>query len=195
MAHAEQDFPLETVVDVASLLQAATHLEDEKYANGGDDADGFELASRPPSPLTDLDESSQSSEDEQGQGTSRGAEKDRRKKAAKNRRRLKRIAKARSGHAATTYSVKPSVLAGLDYLSAIEVNMDAQELPSSSEGSWTGKRTKGEKATPWTLQELEKHGFKVIEWDGRSVASVFYPMRSIPYFQIGKHERFLTKIK
>lgn len=37
MANVEQDFPLETVVDVASLLQAVTHLEDENFANGGDD--------------------------------------------------------------------------------------------------------------------------------------------------------------
>lgn len=35
---------------------------------------------------------------------------------------------------------------------------------------------KGEKATPWTMQDLEEREFTLIEWDGRSVLFVSAPI-------------------
>jgi hypothetical protein len=173
---AENGPPITTLADVASLLQTATRLEDEKFAEGGDDADGFELSSRPPSPLTELEDGDISG-DEKDHPTAPGAvtDKERRKKAAKKRRSLRCIARARSGHAATSYTSDPSAHEKLEYSSAIELRMDVQELASSSKGSWVGKRSQGEKATPWTLEELEERDFTLIEWDGRSVSLIFGP--------------------
>jgi hypothetical protein len=130
-------------MDIASLLQVATQLEDAKFENGGGDIDGFELSSRPPSPLTDLEEIDPTGMDEMessmSQSSSATATKKRRKNAAKKRRSLKRIAKARSGHAAASYTANPSVLENLEDAPAIEADLRAEELPSSSDGYWVGK--------------------------------------------------------
>jgi hypothetical protein len=165
-ANVEQAPPIATSASMASLLRPATQREDERFECGGDDADGFELSSRLPSPLTDLEESDDLREDEQDDPA---AATYRRKVAAKKCRSLKRITRARSGHAPSSYAANPSVLEKLEDSLVIELGLDVRELPSSSEGSWVGKRSKGQKATPWMLQELEDLGFTLVEWDGWSV--------------------------
>ena len=55
-----------------------------------------------------------------------------------------------------------------------KVAFSVSQLPGT-EGGFTGQRPRldsHDHATPWTLQELMDCGFRVIAWDGRSVASL-----------------------
>jgi hypothetical protein len=109
------------------------------------------------------------------QSSSTTATKKRQKNAAKKCHSLKCI---RSGHAAASYTANPSILENLEDVPAIEADLCAEELSSSSDGYWVGKRCRGEKATPWTLQELEEHGFTLIAWDGQFIFVRICPNQS-----------------
>lgn len=179
--------------------------------DGGDDAEGVELSSRPASPPTDYEyESSVAEEDsdatresaqppsvkrtreiepstpdapEQSSGAKRfrndegdtntappTSKQERRKLSAKQRRSKRRISKAQSEHPVSSYAAKPSVVERLPALPPLAGNVDAGELPKSLEGSWVGKRVTHDRDTPWTLEELQQDGFRIVEWDGWWVA-------------------------
>jgi hypothetical protein len=190
-AETEQDAPIHTSIDLDPLLNAACKLEDARFLTNADDAEGVGLSSRPPSPLTPLPSDYESDGEHTSQlptvspqpginpsshcgetaGSTQGApgsiEKRRKRVGANNRRSRRRIEQATSGHAPQNYAAEPSLVEALTKnTEPIQLDVDASALPASSAGSWTGKRTKESRTTPWTLEELVELGFTEIVWDG-----------------------------
>ena len=193
-AETEQDEPIRTLIDLDPLLHAACKLEDARFLTNADDAEGIELSSRPPSPLTPLPSDYESHEEHTSQllplspqsgsgadlnphrretstaGVSGSIEKRRKRVGANNRRSRRRIEKATSGHTPQSYAAEPSLVEALTRdTEPIQLDVDASALPSSSTGSWIGRRTKEARTTPWTPEELIKLGFTEIIWDGSYV--------------------------
>lgn len=185
----EQGPPIKISVSVDDLLHAASDAQDQRFVDDGDDAEGVELCSRPQTPCTD-DEASDLEDraferlasEPVGQGKRRREEeeascvtsissKDRSKLAFKKRRSIKRISKARDPHRSSSYAPKASVVEHLKDVPHLKVELDAQKLPKSLEGSWVGKRVTSERDTPWGLDELIADGFTVVKWDGRYVTA------------------------
>ena len=164
--------PILTPVDVQPLIQHAVEIEDQRFESGVDDFEGVGLSSRPMSPLTEL-ESDDGLElpDQQPRNFGPGpdhVEKKRRNAAAHARRAKKRVKAATSAHGPHDYAAKPSTtIHHSEDLPPLQVPVDASSLPTSGSGSWTGKRKKGTKKIPWTLPELLKDDFVIVEWDGR----------------------------
>jgi len=181
-AETEQEEPIHTSIDLNPLLHAASQREDARFLTNADDAEGIELSSRPPSPLTPLPSDYESDEERtppllslsppSGEETTTpeasGSIKKRRKRVgANNRRSRRRIEKATSGHAPHSYAAEPSLVEALTKdAEPIQLEIDASALPSSSTGSWTGRRKMEARTTPWTLEELIELGFTEIVWDG-----------------------------
>jgi hypothetical protein len=187
-AETEQEEPIHALIDLDPLLQAACKREDARFLTNADDAEGIELSSRPPSPLTPLPSDYESEEhtpplpsvsppsgdnlhSDRGETTPPGAsgsiEKRRKRVGANNRRSRRRIEKATSGHTPHSYIAEPSLVEALTKdTEPIQLEIDASALPSSSTGSWTGRRKKEARTTPWTPEELIELGFTEIVWDG-----------------------------
>jgi len=181
-AETEQDEPIHASIDLDPLLHAAWKLEDARFLTNADDAEGIELSSRPPSPLTPLpsdyesDEehtpplvsvSPPSGEETATPGASGSIEKRWKHVGANNRRSRRRIEKATSGHAPHSYVAEPLLVEALTKdAEPIQLEIDALALPSSSTGSWTGRRKIEAQTTPWTQEELIELGFTEIVWDG-----------------------------
>jgi len=191
-AETEQDEPIHALIDLDPLLHTACKLEDARFLTNADDAEGIELSSRPPSPLTPLPSDYESDEEHTppllsasplsgdnlnsrcgetaAPGASGSIEKRRKRAGANNRRSRRRIEKATSGHTPHSYVAEPSLVEALTKdTEPIQLDIDASGLPSSSTGSWTGKRRKESRTTPWTPEELIELGFTEITWDGSYV--------------------------
>jgi len=181
-AETEQEEPIHALIDLDPLLHAACRHEDARFLANADDAEGIELSSRPPSPLTPLPSDYESDEEHTPpllsvspppgeETTTPGAsgfiEKRRKRVGANNRRSRRRVEKATSGHAPHSYVAEPSLVEALTKgAEPIQLEIDASALPSSSTGSWTGRRKVEARTTPWTLEELIELGFTEIAWDG-----------------------------
>jgi len=188
-AETEQDEPIHTLIDLDPLLHAACKLEDARFLTNTDDAEGIELSSRPPSPLTPLPSDYESDEEHtppllavspppgdnlnphHREATTPGAsgsiEKRRKRVGANNRHSRRRVEKATSGHAPHSYLAEPSLVDALTRdTEPIQLEIDASALPSSSTGSWTRRRKIEARTMPWTLEELIELGFTEIVWDG-----------------------------
>jgi hypothetical protein len=164
--------PILTPVDVQPLVQHAVEIEDQRFESGVDDFEGVGLSSRPMSPLTKLESDNELALPNQrpqsfGPGPDH-VKKKRRNAAAHVRRAKKRIKAATSGHGPHAYAANPSTAAHhSEDLPPLRVPVDASSLPTSGSGSWTGKHKKGTKKTPWTVPELLKDDFAIVEWDGQ----------------------------
>ena len=187
---ADYDPPINALINVESLVQVACDLENARFLADADDAEGIELSSRPPSPLTPLPTDYESDELEadltphpsnpqisgafsdpyNGRATQippGSIERKRKRQGAKERRRKKRIEKATSGHAPQNYAANPSLVEALTKDShPLQLDIDASALPSSSVGAWEGKRAAGKRDTPWTPKELDELGFSEVIWCG-----------------------------
>jgi len=190
-AETEQDEPICTLIDLDPLLHAACRLEDARFLTNADDTEGIELSSRSPSPLTPLLSNYESHEERTSQllslssqsssganlnphcgetgtaGASGSIEKRRKCVGANNCHSRKQIEKATSGHAPQSYAAEPLLVEALTRdTEPIQLDVDASALPSSSTGSWIGRRTKEVQTMPWMPEELIQLGFTEIVWDG-----------------------------
>src|SRR5271168_4191341 len=157
----EFDEPIQTSLDLDTLVQPACQREDYHFLGGGGDSEGVDVSSRPPSPLTPLES------EEELAGVPGQIERKRKRVAAKNRRSKRRTAQAMSGHPPERYMANPGMVnARTTESKAIDLGMDAANLPSSSGGSWVGKAKKVVKDKPWTMQEAEEAGLTLAVWDG-----------------------------
>ncbi|KAJ6600899.1 hypothetical protein B0H10DRAFT_2082626 [Mycena sp. CBHHK59/15] len=68
------------------------------------------------------------------------------------------------------------------------VNVDAGDLPSSSGGAWTGRRSGKGKCRPFTLPELLAMKCKVIYWNGRDPKLILDARGRIVAILIGRPE-------
>jgi hypothetical protein len=164
--------PILTPVDVQPLIRHAVEIEDRRFESGVGDLEGLGFSSRPMSPLTELESDDELVLPNQrprhfGPGPDH-VEKKRRNSAAHARRAKKRVKAAASSHGPHGYAANPSTaLHHSEDLPPLRVPVDASNLPTSGSGSWTGKRKKGAKKSPWTLPELHEEDFVIVEWDGR----------------------------
>jgi hypothetical protein len=157
---------IDTAVSLSCLVEDACSQEHTRSLSNADDAEGFGLSSRPPSPLTPLPSEGESEEEELNPGES--FEKKRKRAGRKERRRKKRQEQAlAASHAPQNYAANPSVVAALTEGSEpIQLDVDASNLPrSSAGGAWVGRRQAV--GRPWTPRELDEQGFSEIAWDGR----------------------------
>src|SRR5271168_5024949 len=158
---------VDTAVSMSRLVEEACSQEHARSLSNADDAEGFGLSSRPPSPLTPLPSEGESEEEEPKPGPE-SLEKKRKRARRKERRRKKRQEQAlAASHAPQNYAANPSVVAALTKGSEpIQLDVDASNLPrSSAGGAWVGRRQAG--GRPWTPRELDEQGFSEIVWDGR----------------------------
>jgi hypothetical protein len=188
----EFDEPIQTSLDLDTLVQPACQREDYHFLGGGGDSEGMDLSSRPPSPLTPLESEEEPppytltvdsyevdvssrppspltplESEEELAGVPGQIERKRKRVAAKNRRSKRRTAQAMSGHPPERYMANPGMVnARTTESKAIDLGMDAANLPSSSGGSWVGKAKKVVKDKPWTMQEAEEAGLTLAVWDG-----------------------------
>jgi hypothetical protein len=146
--------------EASDLEDSATILEIHTNSKAG--GREFErLASEP------VGQGKRRREEEEASCATSISRKDRIKLAFKKRRSIKRISEARDPHRSSSYAPKASVVEHLKDVPHLEVELDAQRLPKSLEGSWVGKRVTSERDTPWGLDELIADGFTVVKWDGR----------------------------
>ena len=181
-------------VSVDDLLRAAGESQQRRFAEEADDAEGFELCSRPPSPCSDDERSDgegggviwesrspancpgsdpplASNTGKRPRGDEDGMSRDdRRKLDSKRRRSAGRIAQAQQPRPSSSYAPKRSALERVRDPHPLKVDVNAKKLPKS-EGSWIGKRVASERSTPFELDELIEDGFKVVLWDGWSVSA------------------------
>src|SRR5271168_184004 len=158
---------VDTAVSLSRLVEEACSQEHARSLSHADDAEGFGLSSRPPSPLTPLPSEGESEEEEPKPGPE-SLEKKRKRAGRKERRRKKRQEQAlAASHAPQNYAANPSVVAALTKGSEpIRLDVDASNLPRSlAGGAWVGRRQAG--GRPWTPRELDEQGFSEIVWDGR----------------------------
>lgn len=157
---------IDTAVSLGRLVEDACSQEHARFLSNADDAEGFGLSPRPPSPLTPLPSEGESEEGDFNPGPE-SLEKKRKQAGRKERRRKKRQERAlAASHAPQNYAANPSLVAALTKGSEpIQLDVDATNLPrSSAGGAWVGKRKAG--GRPWTPRELDEQGFSEIVWDG-----------------------------
>lgn len=170
------DIPISTTVSVEPLLQGAAALEDSHFERGGDDSEGLGVTSRPSTPVNDTESESEdsSSAERPAQPLSSsgkqptGSVRKHRTAGAIKRRAKKRVKRATSGHRPLAYAANPSSVSHhAEALKPLQVPADAESFPASRSGSWVGRRKKGVRKGPWTVQDLIKKDFTFVEWDGR----------------------------
>ena len=163
--------PVLTTFDVQPLIQVAMANEDQCFKSRANNFEGVGVSSRPISPLTELESEDGLELPNQplrnfGPGTAH-VEKKRRNAAAHVHHAKKRVKAAASGHGPHTYAASPSTATHhSEDLPPLQVPVDAGSFSASGSGSWTGKCKKGTKKAPWTLPELLKEDFAIVEWDG-----------------------------
>lgn len=180
--------PIVSDVNVEEYVARAAYAEDKRFEEGDmDDAEGVELSLRPPSPLTGYDSSSDSDSDStpfqhapqhnnlKGKAPLRpvSAEKARKRKHSNKQRQAKRIRLARETlHPAETYAAQPRVTENkIKEGRVYKILGDVSKLPTTSGGSWIGKRQQGIGEEPWELYTLLNDvNFKYIAWNGMWVS-------------------------
>lgn len=176
--------PILSNTDVEGCVTAAVHTEDQHFEEDGwDDAEGVELSLRPPSPLTNLDSDPDSDSDTASLSVpTRGpntdvlplpgdVEKTRKRRRSKKQRRDKRIRRAReTSHPAELYTTPPRIAENkLEGGKVYRILGDVSKLPTTSGGSWIGKRQQGIGEEPWKLPTLMDANFQYLEWNGMYV--------------------------
>jgi len=76
---------------------------------------------------------------------------------------------AASGHGPHTYAGNPTTSTHYtEELPPLQTPVDAASFLAASSGSWIGRRTctADSKKNPWTVPELLKDEFTIVEWDG-----------------------------
>jgi hypothetical protein len=168
-SQATSENPISTRIDVKPLVQCAVALEDARFERGEDDSEGLGVASRSPSPLTDLESDGEAGVSGQPRPSSElqsGAKK-RRSAGANRRRARKRVRLATSGHQPHAYAARPSTaMYRAEEQKPLRVPEDASDFPASESGSWVGLRKSGAKKEPWSVSDLVENSFTFIEWDG-----------------------------
>lgn len=177
--------PILSDINVESYVAMAVHAEDKRFEEDDmDDAEGVELSLRPPSPLTDLDPDLDSDSDTGSLGTPEagqitqaapppgGAEKARKRKRSNQQRKKKRARSAKDStlHPAELYTAQPRVATSkLKEGKVYKISGDISNLPTTSGGSWIGKKQQGIGDEPWELPTLMDAKFKYLEWNGMYV--------------------------
>lgn len=171
-SHAET---IATHINVEGIFSNATEDESRRFEEDEEDLDDLDIALRPDSPLTEPESSSETSIDSDAskppefdrQPPPGQAEKVRKRRRNKRRRQTKRLRKAESSHKPDGYAAKPRVVNDkIKTGETVRVTGDAINLPTTSGGSWIGKRQPGIGDEPWRLDELQKLDFEYLAWDG-----------------------------
>lgn len=172
-ARAAQAEAILTGVNVEGFFYKAVAGESRRFEEDEDDLDGIDVALRPDSPLTELESDSETSLGDASQSPEYNkaapgqAEKERKRKRNQKRRQKKRVRKAESSHKPDEYAAKPHVVKDVvKTAETVKVTGDAINLPTTSGGSWVGKRQPGIGDEPWKLEELHKLEFQYLKWDG-----------------------------
>lgn len=175
--------PIVSLVNIEAFVSDAVRREDQMFEDDAtDDTEGIELSLRPPSPLTNSDSDSESEESEPNSSSKLGftednappapppggAEKARKRRRSKQKRKEKRIRKAHEiEHPAGVYTAKPrTVQSKLKDGEVYKISGDISNLPTTSGGSWIGKRQQGIGETPWEIPLLMKANFQYLKWNG-----------------------------
>ncbi len=167
--------PILTNVDVEDYVASAVREEDKRFeADDMDDAEGIELSLRPPSPLTDCDSGVDSDPEPDDVSLPPSAiappgsaEKARKRKHSNKQRQKKRIRLAQDVvHPAELYTAQPRIIESkLKEGRVYKVLGDISKLPTTSGGSWIGKKQQGIGEEPWELPTLLNDvNFNYIDW-------------------------------
>lgn len=184
-AQAATALPIMSDINVESYVTMAVHAEDKRFEEDDmDDAEGVELSLHPLSPLTDSecgldsDESDTASLSTPKPGPSTearpppgNAEKVRKRQRSNRQRKQKRIRLARETlHPAELYTPPPRITESkLKEGKIYKISGDVSRLPTTSGGSWIGKKQQGIGEDPWELTTLMDAKFQYLEWNGRYV--------------------------
>lgn len=160
-------------VNVEGFFSQAVADERRRFEEDEGDIDDIDVALRPDSPLTEQESDSETSlshashPPEYTRALPGQAEKERKRKRSQKRRQRKRIRVAESSHKPDEYAAQPRVVKDkVRAAETVKVTGDAINLPTTSGGSWVGKRQPGIGDEPWKLEELQKLDFQYLKWNG-----------------------------
>jgi hypothetical protein len=164
-----QTCPVSTTVNVQLLIKDAVLREDQHFEEGASDSEGLGVSSQLLMPLTESDLEVDDDQPHLHFGEVSGpVEWKHKKESAKKCHAQMRAKLAASRHGPHMYAANPSTaIHHAEEFPLLNVPKDVESFPKSGAGSWFGKRKKGAKKKPWTVPELLKENFKVIEWDGQ----------------------------
>lgn len=172
-ARAVQVEAITSGVNVEGFFSQAVADESRRFEEDEGDLDEIDVALRPDSPLTEQESDSETSPSHASQppeytrAMPGEAEKERKRKRNQKRRQRKRIRAAESTHKPDEYAAQPRVVRDrVKAAETVKVTGDAINLPTTSGGSWVGKRQPGIGDEPWKLEELQKLDFQYLKWDG-----------------------------